>query len=96
MAIERPPLNLFDTDKCLISLTPDAKGPFTWESSDPTQVSIEPQGDGHSAYALTPLDAGSATITVRAKGYQEETMLVTYTDSTPGELGMSAGAPEPD
>lgn len=94
--IERPPLNLFDTDKCLISLNPEAKGPFTWESSDPAQVAVEPQGDGHSCYVLTPLDSGSATITVSAKGYESEIMLVTYTDSTPGELGMSAGSPEPD
>jgi len=96
MAIERPPLVLFDTDKCLISLKEEAKGPFTWSSSDPAQVAVEPQGDGRTCYVLTPGDTGEATITVKAKGYQDQTMLVTYSDSTPGELGMSAGTPEPD
>ena len=96
MTIERPPLVMFDTDKCLISLKPDSKGPFTWSSSDPAQVAVEPQGDGHQCYVLTPLDEGEATVTVEAKGYADETMLVTYSDSTPGELGMSAGTPEPD
>ena len=94
--IVRPPLVMFDTDKCLITIKPEAKGPFTWESSDPSQVAVEPVGDGHSCYFLTPLDAGEATVTVKAKGYPDESKLVTYSDSTPGELGMSEGTIEPD
>lgn len=96
MALERPPLTMFDTDKCTLTIKEDAKGPFSWKSSDPAAVGVEPQGDGHSCIVTTPLDSGSATITVSAKGYQDETMLVEYSDSTPGELGLSAGTPEPD
>lgn len=96
MAIERPPLNLTDTDKCRLRVRDDTKGPFTWSSSDPSQVGIEAEGDGKTAMCTTPLSAGEATITVSAKGYEDETMLVNYVDSTPGELGLSADTPEPD
>lgn len=94
--IERPQLNLTDRDKCILKLREDAKGPFTWESSDPSQVGLEPQGEGLTCYATTPLDAGEATITVKARGYEDETMKIVYVDSTPGELGLTAGDPEPD
>lgn len=96
MAFEAPSINLKDTEKVPLSVSADAVGPFTWESSDPSQVGIEPQGDGHMAFATTPLDAGEATITVKAKGYEDETIKVTYVDSTPGRLNLSAGVPEPD
>jgi hypothetical protein len=85
-----------DAEKVPLSVSADAIGPFTWESSDPAQVGVEPQGDGHTCYATTPLDAGEATVTVKAKGYETETIKVTYSDSTPGNLNLSAGVPESD
>jgi hypothetical protein len=69
-----PPLALLDTEKVLLSVapqnadgTPDTTTTVSWASSDPS-VGLDVQADTRSAFALTPLDKGGATVTVSAPG----------------------------
>jgi hypothetical protein len=99
------PIKMLDVEKVLLSVAPqkadgtaDDTVTVTWTSSDPSQVGVEPSttDNGRSCYALTPLETGSATITVAATGYTSDTVDISYAPGTPGTLNLSAGNPTLD
>lgn len=103
-AMQMPPIHMFDTEKVQLTVSPvkpngepDENVVVTWASSAPDQVGVEPIGDlGHSCWVTTPLDTGSATITVDAPGYNPSTVDVSYEPGIPRELNLQVGTPIPD
>lgn len=98
------PIKLIDTEKVLLSTSPQTsdgnpyEGPLTWGSSDPAAVAIEPDPatNGRTAWALTPLETGSATITVSAPGVRTAKVDISYAPPAVGEMNLSAGTPVVD
>lgn len=100
-----PPLRMLDVEKVLLSVAPqkangdpDTEVTVSWTSSAPEQVGVEPstEDNGRSAWALTPLERGAATITVSAPGYETDTLEIAYEPAVAGKLNLSAGTPVPE
>lgn len=98
-----PEVKMLDVEKVLLSASPTkpdgspADGvPLTWTSSDPNAVSLEPSEDGLTCWALTPLESGSANVTVSARGFRSVVIPISYAPAVPGELNVSVGNPTLD
>ena len=100
-----PPIKMFDVEKILLAVSPvaadgtvDETVSVEWSSSNPEAVQIEviPDTNGRQVWALTPLDSGSSNISVTAKGYDTDEVMIEYLPFVPGKLNMSAGTPVSD
>jgi len=98
-----PPLKMLDVEKVQLSVAPqlangepDTTVDVSWESSDPSQVSVEPAEDDRSCFCLTPLETGVATVTVSAPGYESVTIEISYAPGVPRSLNATIGSPVPD
>jgi hypothetical protein len=102
--MQMPTITLFDSEKVLLHSSPKLPNgdlnttvQVSWASDATDQVALEPVGPlGHDCWALTPLDNGSATITVTAPGYNTSTQPITYSLGQPRELNLSSDAPVSD
>lgn len=110
--IERPPVELVDVEKVLLSISPkdadnrDVELPAaSWSSSDTSVISLEPAQDDAGADQPNARWArsgapGSATVTVvstLASGESlTESILLTVKVGEPSALNLSAGAPVPE
>lgn len=91
--------------------TPDPDAFLNWQSSSPSQVGIEiptdvpgteppiPNTNQHVAWITTPLENGSAIVSVTVSGpnaYEEVLQPVTYAKAAAGAINVSAGVPISD
>jgi hypothetical protein len=109
---------MLDVERVLLSVrprkadgTPDSAVRYTWASSAPEQIGVEPlpehegqdaEGlpitipDTHECWATTPLDRGAATVSAAAPRYTTDTIDISYEPGVPGQSNLSAGTPVPD
>ena len=101
--VERPAITLVDTEKVLASISAVDQGgaklpsdQFEWASSDGNVVLVETADDPYTRWLRTP-NPGVAVVTVtHTPTGNTETMEVTVTFSSPGEIGLSVGTPVPE
>lgn len=96
------PVTLFDSEKAMLTVAPrlpngdpDTTVEVSVTSSDSTQVGVE-QIDARNWWITTPLDSGSATLTLDAPGYEADTLAVSYSPGLPRRLNVTVGAPVSD
>lgn len=76
--------------------TPDPNAVVTVTSSNPTQVGVEPNGT-NGWFLTTPVDTGTALITVSAgPQYEDTTFNFSYQPFVAGQLNVAIGVSVPD
>ena len=97
-----PPQNAFSNQKQPVNTIPtkpngdpDPDAVVSCVSSDPGQVGVEVNPAG-GFFITTPLDSGSAVITLSAPGYQSAQFQFTYNPPAEGKLNVFFGEDVPD
>lgn len=96
-----PPISVFSTEKQPMDLNPvrggqtevDETAHATVVSSDPSQVEIEVvDADLNKYNLLTPLDSGTAEITISGPGFETDSFTFSYSPFVPGHFNPTFGA----
>jgi len=96
--IERPPIEIVDVEKVLLSISPkDEDGravvdpEISWSSDNELVVTLQVAEDKLSAWAVS--GAPGAAIVKVSHGELVETMAITVCTGEPSALNLSAGVP---